>query len=97
MFAEKCTGEYREEIHEAVNLIGVDDIKLGTASALVEKTYPLDPNNLTGSYFEQLERAVEEFCCSSDLVVVFNNVFEEAYEQVFDKEPNGEHVSPLAD
>lgn len=97
MFAEKCTGKYREEIHEAVNLIGVDDIKLGTASALVEKTYPLDPNNLTGSYFEQLERAVEEFCCSSDLVVVFNNIFEEAYEQVFDKEPNGEHVSPLAD
>ena len=97
MFAEKCTGKYNDEIHEAVNPIGVDEIKLGAASTLVEKTYPLDPHNLTGSYFEQLERAVEEFCCSSDLVVVFNNVFEEAYEQVFDKEPNGEHVSPLAD
>lgn len=97
MFAEKCTGKYNDEIHEAVNPIGVDEIKLGAASALIKKTYPLDPHNLTGSYFEQLERAVREFCCNRDLVVVFNNVFEEAYEQVFDKDPSGEHVSPLAD
>jgi len=89
VFAEKCTGEYNEDIQDVLDLIGVDDIKLGTASALVEKTYPLDPHNLTESYFNQLEQAVGEFCCNEEFVAIFNDVFEDAYKIVFDRTLDG--------
>lgn len=96
IFTEKCTTEYQDRIDEALETIGVDGRRLGSASALVSKEYPLDPQNLTGSYFEQLERAVDEFCCAEhDLLVTVNEVFEGTYETVFGEEPVGEFPGNL--
>lgn len=69
------------------NPIDIDEAKPRTASALVEKTYPLDPNNLTESYFGQLEQAIDEFCCNEVFVAVFTDIFEDTYEVVFDTMP----------
>lgn len=91
VFAEYCTGEYNEQIQEALDEIGVDDSRLGSASALVVKHYQLDPQNLTGSYFDQLERAINEFCCAENsLLGPINDVFEQTYQDVFGKAPAGE-------
>lgn len=88
MFAEYCTSEYSEQLQESLDSIGVDDVRLGSASALAEKHYQLDPNNLTGSYFDQLERAVEEFCSAqTELPVMINEVFKRTYQEVFDQAP----------
>ena len=90
LFTEKCSSEYAASIERSVNEIGVDKLKLGSASALVVKNYPLDPNNLTSSYFEQLDTAVSEFCTEgSEFPSVINEVFEETYREVFGKEPTG--------
>ena len=91
MFAEKCTTDYEERLHSALTTIGIDERRLGSASALIEKNYKLDPHNLTGSYFDQLEKAIDEFCCAdNDLIVAINDVFEQTYQDVFNKEPAGE-------
>jgi hypothetical protein len=56
----------------------------------------LDPHNLTGSYFEQLDRAVEEFCATdTELLRAINDVFEDAYEDVFATAPAGDFPGPL--
>lgn len=91
VFTEKCTTEYEEKIHDSLEKISVDECRMGGASALVVKNYQLDPHNLTGSYFEQLEKAVDEFCCAeNDLPETVNEVFEETYQEVFSKEPTGD-------
>jgi hypothetical protein len=95
VFAENCTGEYNQQIQDALDSIDDHDSRLSSASALVKKTYPLDPNNLTESYFGQLERAVEEFCCNEEFVTVFNQVFEDTYRTVFDMEPAEKFPEPL--
>ncbi|ERG93772.1 PD-(D/E)XK nuclease family protein [Haloquadratum walsbyi] len=95
VFAEKCTGEYNEQIQEALDHIDGIESRLHSASGLVKKTYPLDPNNLTESYFGQLERAVEEFCRDERLVTAFDRVFEDSYETVFDMKPEGGFPGPL--
>ncbi len=95
VFAEKCTGEYNEQIQEALDHIDGIESRLHSASGLVKKTYPLDPNNLTESYFGQLERAVEEFCRDERLVTAFDRVFEDSYETVFDMKPEGEFPGRL--
>jgi len=90
MFTRKCTAEYEAKLQDSLETLGVDDRRLGTASALAVKNYQLDPRNLTGSYFEQLERAVDEFCCAeNELLPTINDVFEETYLEVFDEEPAG--------
>lgn len=90
VFAEKCTTEYDGKLRDSLETIGVDEHRLGSASALVVKNYRLDTHNLTGSYFEQLERAVDEFCCpGTDFLVTINEVFEETYREVFGEEPTG--------
>ena len=90
VFVEKCTTEYEDRIQDSLEMIGVDECRLGSASALVVKNYHLDPHNLTGSYFEQLERAVDEFCCAeNDLLLTINEVFERTYQNVFGEEPAG--------
>lgn len=97
LFAEKCLSTYNDRIHDALTKIGVDDIRLGSASALVVKDYPLDPNNLVGSYFDQLDTAVSEFCGPhSELPIVMNDVFEEVYQDVFDEDPIGEFLGGLS-
>lgn len=96
VFAEYCTTEYEERIRASLEPVGVDDVRLGSASTLVEKHYQLDPHNLTGSYFEQLERAVDEFCCfETGLLVTINEVFERTYRDVFGAEPDGEFPGSL--
>lgn len=68
----------------------MEKARFGTASALVVKEYPLDLQSLTGSYFEQLECAVEEFCCTeNELLDTINDVFERAYHDVFDEDRVG--------
>jgi hypothetical protein len=90
VFTEKCTTEYTDRLTEATNRVGVDDSRFGSASALVLKEYQLNPNNLAESYLSQLDTAVYEFCTDeNDLVVIINEVFEEAYQEVFGKEPVG--------
>ncbi len=97
LFAEKCTSKYNDRIHDALTKVGVDDIRLGSASALVVKDYPIDPNNLVGSYFDQLDTAVSDFCGPhSDLPIVMNDVFEEVYRDVFDEDPIGEFLGCLS-
>ena len=60
------------------------------------KNYPLDPQNLTSSYFSQLDNAVGDFCAEpSDFSRVINEVFEETYREVFGKEPAGEFSGGL--
>jgi hypothetical protein len=49
VFTEKCTGEYEEEIRAELKKLDVDEIKLGTASALFTKIYDLDPEKLVSS------------------------------------------------
>lgn len=96
VFTENCTTEYEEEIHDSLETIGVDECRLGSASALVVKNYQLDPHNLTDSYFEQLGRAVDEFCCTENgLLVTINEVFEQTYQEVFGEEPAGNFPSYL--
>ena len=91
LFAEKCTSKYKDRIDGALAEIEVDDTRLESASALVSKDYPLDPNNLVGSYFDQLDTAVSEFCGPhSELPIVMNDVFEEVYREVFGEGPAGE-------
>lgn len=91
VFAEKCTSEYADRLNDATDRIGVDDTRLGSASALVEKNYQLDSHNLAESYFDQLDTAVNEFCSDkNDLLVIINEVFETTYREVFGKEPTGE-------
>ncbi|WP_142860593.1 PD-(D/E)XK nuclease family protein [Salinigranum halophilum] len=90
VFTERCTTEYAERLHEALETMGVDESHVGSAAALVVKEYRLDPHNLAGSYFEQLQRAVDEFCCAeNDLLVTINEVFEQTYREVFAEEPEG--------
>lgn len=91
IFGEKCTTEYEERLHDSLETIGVDEHRLGSASTLVAKNYALDPRNLKGSYFEQLETAIDEFCCAdNDLLITINDVFEETYQEVFGKDPAGD-------
>ena len=98
VFAAYCTGEdedetkeFKTKLPESVDALNVDKSKFGTASALVAKGHPLDPQNLTGSYFEQLESAVEEFCCTdTTLLETINDVFEQTYHDVFGKDPAGD-------
>lgn len=91
VFAENCTTEYEPRLRDSLEAIGVDELRLGSASALAVKNYPLDPQNLTGSYFEQLERAVDEFCCAdNDLLITINEVFEQTYLEVFNERPAGD-------
>lgn len=91
VFTERCSTEYVDRIRDSLNSVDDVEFRLGSASTLVEKEYPLDPNNLTGSYFEQLDRAVSEFCSDrSELVEVINQVFEDSYLDVFDEEPEGD-------
>lgn len=97
VFAEHCTSTYNEQLQAALDTIGVDDARLGSASALVEKQYPLDVTNLAGSYFEQLELAVDEFCSAdSGLSTTINEVFEESYREVFGDGPDGAFGGPLS-
>jgi hypothetical protein len=96
VFTEKCPNEYQEMIIPALEIIGVDETRLGSASALWIKNYELDPHDLAGSYFAQLDTAVEEFCTNyTDLITTINNVFEETYREVFDQTPAGEFPGPL--
>lgn len=96
LFTKKCTTEYRDRIHESLETLDVDESRLGSASTLVAKNYQLDPHNLTGSYFEQLERAIDEFCCAeNDLLIAINEVFEQSYQEVFGEEPTGDFPAYL--
>ena len=97
LFTEKCTTEFADDIQDALDAIGVDDARLGSASALTVKDYPLDSDNLVRSYFEQLDAAIDEFCSTqSDLPVTVNDVFERVYQSVFDEEPAGEFAGGLS-
>lgn len=90
VFAEKCTSEYSERIHRALEGIDVDETRLGSASTLVEKHYQLDPNNLASSYFGQLDNAVYEFCSKeTGFIEIVNAAFEDSYRTVFGEEPEG--------
>lgn len=98
LFAEKCTSEYADEIQKALDAIGVDNARLGSASALAVKDYPLDPENLIGSYFDQLDTAISEFCgTQTRLPDVINKVFEEVYWSVFDEGPSGDFSGSLCE
>jgi len=98
VFTEKCTSEYADAITDALDKIGVDDSRVGSASALAGKTYQLDPDNLVGSYFNQLDTAVSEFCTArSGLPTIVNDVFTETYQEVFDEDPVGEFPGCLPD
>ena len=96
VFTKKCRSEYAERIERSLAEIDVDELRLRSASALVVKNYPLDPNNLTGSYFNQLDTAVSDFCTNrSEFSKIINSVFEETYTEVFDENPIGEFSGPL--
>lgn len=96
VFARYCTAEYEEKIDAALESLDIDASGLGSASALIEKTYQLDPHNLADSYFEQLDNAVSEFCSEQcDFTKVMNEVFEDTYQEVFDEEPAGEFLGCL--
>ena len=96
VFTGKCASEYAERIKRSLDGVDVDEFRLGSASALVVKNYPLDPQNLTSSYFEQLDSAVTDFCTEpSEFSRVINEVFEETYREVFDKAPAGEYSGGL--
>jgi hypothetical protein len=97
VFTGKCTTEYEEKTHDSLELIGVDECRMESASALIVKNYDLDPHDLTGSYFNQLEKAVDEFCCAENgLLETINEIFEETYEEVFDEEPEGDFSGCLS-
>lgn len=96
-FTAKCTGEYRDRIEDS--LAGVEGVRtrLGSAGALLETEYELDAGNVVGSYYEQLDAAVGEFCHGNAAVLgVMNDVFEDAYTTVFQQEPAGEFLGVLA-
>lgn len=90
VFTANCTSTYEDRILDALGPLDVDETRLGSASALVEKTYPLDPQNLADSYLEQLDNAVAEFCSGPcEFTRIMNEVFEETYQDVFDEMPKG--------
>jgi hypothetical protein len=96
VFTSLATTEYAGRLDDALTAVGVDETRLGSASALCAKEYPLDPQNLAGSYLEQLDAAVREFCADDPvLLTVLNEVFEQTYRTVFDTEPAGEFPGPL--
>ena len=96
IFTDKCDSEYAEELKRSLESIDGVEFRLSSASALVVKNYPLDPHNLTGSYFEQLDTAVSEFCTeATDFSRLINNVFEETYQEAFEKDPVGEFPGAL--
>lgn len=96
LFAEKCTSVYAERIEDAVEVINPDDVRLGSASALVQKEYQLDAGDLAGSYFNQLSIAVREFCTAeSGLTDIMNEAFEDTYRDVFGEAPAGEYGGNL--
>ena len=96
IFTDKCTTEYAEPIERSLAGLDVDELRFDSASALVTKTYQLDPQNLTQSYFDQLDTAVAEFCTGrTDFSRLINEVFEETYREVFDKEPVGKFSDEL--
>lgn len=79
-----------------VEKVDVDKTRLGSTSTLCSKEYPLDPQNLAGSYLEQLDSAVGQFCVNNpDLLTVLNEVFEQSYQTVFETEPVGEFPGPV--
>jgi len=87
---------HTDRFDDTIKPENVDEVRLGSASTLFLKAYPLDPQNLAGSYFEQLESAVEEFCVDNpELLTLLNEVFEETYRTVFEAEPVGEFPGPL--
>lgn len=88
----------RRLFDDATEGMGVDEVSLGTSSALVAKTYPLDPHNMADSYFKQLDMAVSEFCSDeNDLLFVINEVFESTYREVFGKESVAEFPGYLCE
>ena len=96
MFTSLATTEYASRLDDAFAAVGVDETRLGSASALCAKEYPLDPQNLAGSYLEQLDSAVRQFCVNNfELLTVLNEVFEQTYQTVFETEPAGEFAGPL--
>lgn len=96
VFAENCTSEYANQLDHALDSLDLDEDRLGSASALVEKHYPLDADNIVGSYFEQLDIAVHEFCSNgNEFLEIINEVFEETYMTVFGEEPAGEFPGHL--
>lgn len=96
LFTEKATSEYGEELRAALEPLDVDEIRLGSASALVTKTYDLDPANLVSSYLATATTAVEEFCSENpELLDLMNSVFEESYTEAFGERPEGEFSGPL--
>lgn len=96
IFTEKCATTYAAEIEDVADNINADETKLTTASAIITKDYQLDRDNLANSYFQQLDRAVGEFCTDQNtLSTVINNAFEEAYREVFSQDPVGSFPGPL--
>ena len=96
VFAEKCTGEYSERLTDALDSMGVDDVRLGSAAALVTKRYPLDSHNIASSYLEQLDTAIAEFCSDdTEFLETINEAFEDAYREVFGEDPEGVFPGPL--
>jgi len=96
VFTSLATTEYAARFNDTIDPETVDEMRLGSASTLFLKEYPLDPQNLSGSYFEQLESAVREFCVDNpELLTLLNEVFQEAYRTVFETYPAGEFSSPL--
>ncbi|WP_155119416.1 hypothetical protein [Halomicrobium katesii] len=57
VFTSLATTEYADRLDDALEGIDVDEMRLGSASALFSKEYPLDPQNLAGSYLEQIDSA----------------------------------------
>jgi hypothetical protein len=96
VFTSLATTEYASRLNDALAAVGVDETRLGSASTLCAKEYPLDPQNLAGSYLEQLDSAVRQFCVNNfELLTVLNEVFEQTYQTVFETEPAGEFAGPL--
>lgn len=96
VFTQKCTTEYADRLEQIIARMDVDEARLDSASTLIEKHYPLDPHNITSSYFEQLDIAVEEFCGHAELVELINEIFEDTYSVVFGESPAGEFPGQLA-
>ncbi|QLC34362.1 PD-(D/E)XK nuclease family protein [Halarchaeum sp. CBA1220] len=96
VFTSLASTEYADQFGDALAAVDVDETRLGSASELCSKEYPLDPQNLAGSYFAQLDAAVGEFCVDNpELLTVLNEVFEQTYQTVFETEPAGEFPGQL--